>query len=78
MVKINPSYYNSFIVSSVNITQLPMIVKPRDIDMEGLYFPYVLTQSNVLNLNENKIIRSKYEQRYKTEGSYFFMIVLII
>ena len=65
LVKINPSYYNSFIVSSVNITQLPMIFKPRDIDMEGLYFPYVLTQSNVLNLNENKIIRSKYEQRYK-------------
>jgi DNA-dependent RNA polymerase len=72
LVKINPSYYNSFIVSSVNITQLPMIVKPREIDLEGLYFPYVLTQSNVLNLNENKIIRSKYEQRYKTEGSSLF------
>jgi hypothetical protein len=46
--------------------------------MEDLYFPYVLTQNNVLNLNENKIIRSKYEQRYKTEGSHFFRIVLII
>jgi hypothetical protein len=29
LVKINPSYYNSFIVSSVNITQLPVIVKAR-------------------------------------------------
>ena len=70
LVKINSSYYNS--LSSVNITQLPMIVKPRKIDSEGLYFPYILTQSNVLNLNENKIIRSKYDQRYKTEGSYLF------
>ena len=72
LVEFNPSYYNSFIISSITISQLPMIVQPRAIGPNGIYFPYINTDNNVLNLSENKIIKGKYDQRYKTEGSDLF------
>ena len=72
LVKLNPNYYNSFIISSVTISQLPMIVNPRPVEPDGIYFPYINAETNVLNLNENKIIKGKYDQRYKTEGSDLF------
>ena len=72
LVKINYSYYNSLIISSVTVSQLPMIVKPRAVLENGLYFPYIRPESNVLNLNETKVIKGKYDQRYKTEGSDLF------
>lgn len=72
LVKFNSIYYNSFIISSVTISQLPMIVQPRAVGSDGLYFPYINPETNVLNLSENKIIKGKYDQRYKTEGSDIF------
>lgn len=72
LVKFNSIYYNSFIISSVTISQLPMIVKPREVGPDGIYFPYINPETNVLNLSENKIIKGKYDQRYKTEGSDLF------
>ena len=69
LVKFNSIYYNSFIISSVTISQLPMIVQPRPVRADGLYFPYINPESNVLNISENKIIKGKYDQKYKTEGS---------
>ena len=53
-----------------------MIVKPRATEAKGIYFPYIrvscIITSNVLNLTENKIIKGKKDQRYKTEGSDLF------
>ena len=72
LVKLNPIYYNSLIISSVSISQLPMIVQPRAVGPDGIYFPYINADTNVLNLNENKIIKGKYDQRYNTEGSDLF------
>jgi len=72
MVKLNSNYYNSLIISTVTISQLPMIVEPRKVGPDGVYFPYIQAGTNVLNLNENKIIKGKFEQRYKTEGSDLF------
>jgi hypothetical protein len=72
LVKLNYNYYNSLIKSSVTINQLPMIVPPRAVEANGLYFPYVRAENNILNLSENQIIKGKYDQRYKTEGSDLF------
>jgi hypothetical protein len=72
LVYFNSNYYNSFIISSMSLTQLPMIVKPRVVEANGFYFPYIQTKSNVLNLSENKIIKSKFDQKYNTEGSEVF------
>jgi hypothetical protein len=69
LVKINPKYFNTFIASSISLTQLPMIVKPRKIDQTGNYFPYINTNTNVLTLDDNNVIKGKFDQRYKTEGS---------
>jgi DNA-directed RNA polymerase len=60
LVKFNSIYYNSFIISSVTISQLPMIVQPRVVGPDGIYFPYINSETNVLNLSENKIIKGKY------------------
>jgi hypothetical protein len=49
-----------------------MIVQPRVVGPDGIYFPYINSETYVLNLSENKIIKGKYDQRYKTEGSDLF------
>jgi hypothetical protein len=48
LVKLNFIYYNSFIFSSVTITQLPMIVKPRAVGPYGIYFPYIQANTNCI------------------------------
>ena len=59
MVKLNSNYFNSLIFSTVTISQLPMIVEPRKVGPEGIYFPYIQANTNVLILNEKKIIKGK-------------------
>jgi hypothetical protein len=71
-VKVNPIYFNDFISCSVSMTQLPMLVKPRNIGKDGEYFPYIISNTNVLSLNECKVIKNKYTQRNATEGSDLF------
>jgi len=71
-VKVNPIYFNDLISCSVSLTQLPMLVKPRNISKDGEYFPYIIGNTNVLSLNECKVIKNKFTQRYETEGSDLF------
>jgi hypothetical protein len=71
-VKVNPIYFNDLISCSVSMTQLPMLVKPRNISKDGEYFPYIIGNTNVLSLNECKVIKNKFTQRYETEGSDIF------
>jgi len=39
-IYIKNSYIHKLAISSINITQLPMLVKPRDPDSEDNYAPY--------------------------------------
>jgi hypothetical protein len=71
-VKVNPIYFNDLISCSISLTQLPMLVKPRNIIKDGEYFPYIIGNTNVLSLNECKVIKNKFTQRYETEGSDLF------
>ena len=67
-VLINPEYLKNIIISNVQMSQLPMITPPRVIENEkGYYFPYLFT--NIINLDECKVIKGKYDQKFDTEPS---------
>ena len=57
----------------INLVQLPMLTKPRDIDSEGVYYPYINTDSTNLTLFEGELIKSKYTQRDTTKGGCKFI-----
>jgi DNA-directed RNA polymerase len=52
----------------MNLVQLPLLTEPRHITSDGLYYPYIHTDSTNLHLFEGGLIKSKYNQRDHTEG----------
>ena len=69
IVKINSIYLNKLISSNMSFSLLPMVSKPKDVDINGDYYPYLLNNTNVLGIEECKVIKGKYNQRYYTKGS---------
>ena len=50
-----------------------MVSKPKKVENNGDYYPYYLNNTNVLGLEECKVIKGKYDQRYYTKGSNQFL-----
>lgn len=69
IMKMNEEFISDLTLGSINLLQLPMIVEPRKIEDEGLYYPYINAESTNLHLFEGNLIKSKYNQKYKTESS---------
>jgi DNA-dependent RNA polymerase len=72
VVNINPIYINKLISSNISLSLLPMVSKPKDVEEKGEYYPYLLNNTNVLALDECKVIKGKYDQRYYSKGSVEF------
>jgi DNA-directed RNA polymerase len=73
IVKINPLYINILICSSISLSLLPMVGKPKNVECSGDYYPYFLNNTNLLALAECKVIKGKYDQRYETKVSKDFI-----
>jgi DNA-directed RNA polymerase len=69
VVQINSIYLNKLIKSNISLSLLPMVTMPKEADINGNYYPYLLNNTNVLGLEECKVIKGKFDQRYKTSGS---------
>jgi DNA-directed RNA polymerase len=69
IVKINHIYLNKLISSNISLSLLPMVSKPKEVDINGEYYPFLLNNTNVLGLEECKVIKGKYDKKYNTIGS---------
>lgn len=69
VVKINPIYLNKVISSNISLSLLPMVANPKDVESNGDYYPYLVNNTNVLALEECKVIKGKYDQRFYSKGS---------
>ena len=69
VVKIHSIYLNKLINSNISLSLLPMVSEPKDVESNGDYYPYYLTNTNVLGLEECKVIKGKYDQKFYTKGS---------
>uniref|UniRef100_P33539 Probable DNA-directed RNA polymerase n=1 Tax=Agaricus bitorquis TaxID=5343 RepID=RPOP_AGABT len=68
-VRINDKFISNLTVSGINIVQLPMLTEPRKISSDGLYFPYINSDTTNLHLFEGELIKGKYNLRDHTEAS---------
>jgi hypothetical protein len=69
VVKIKSIYLNKLISSNISLSLLPMVSKPKEVDINGEYYPFLLNNTNVLGLEECKVIKGKYDQKHYTIGS---------
>ena len=69
VVKINHIYLNKLISSNISLYLLPMVSVTKDVENNGDYYPYYVNNTNVLGLEECKVIKGKYDKKYYTIGS---------
>ena len=69
ILKIKDKFIKELIVGTISLVDLPMLTEPRKLNGQEIYFPYINTDTTNLHLFEGELIRSKYNQKYKTEGS---------
>ena len=50
ILRLNDKFASTLTKECINLVQLPMLNKPRDIDSNGVYYPYINTDSTNLNL----------------------------
>lgn len=66
-ISINPKYKNKLISSSVNVTQLPMLVPPQDYDFKKKkYLPYLNPEIYHIYNSFDGIIKNKFSNKIKT------------
>jgi len=69
ILKIKDKFIKELIVGTISLVDLPMLTEPRKLNGQEIYFPYINTDTTNIHLFEGELIRSKYNQKYKTEGS---------
>jgi len=67
-IYIKNSYIHKLAISSINITQLPMLVKPRDPDSEDNYAPYLKSEISHIYNSFDSIIKNKFTNKFNTEN----------
>lgn len=67
--RLNDKFLSDLTIGSLSLLQLPMLTRPREIDSKEMYYPYINTDSTTLHLFEGGLIKSKYDQKFKTNGS---------
>jgi len=55
-------------ISSIKVTQLPMLILPRCPNEDGKYFPYILPEISHIYNSFDTIIKNKYDNKFITEG----------
>jgi hypothetical protein len=62
-IKTKNTFINKLIISSVNITQLPMLIKPREISEDNTYSPYYNPEIYHIYNPFDTVVKPKYDQR---------------
>jgi len=70
-IYIKESYIHKLAISSINITQLPMLVKPRDPDSEDNYAPYLKSEISHIYNSFDTIIKNKFTNKFNTQNQRF-------
>jgi len=68
-LKINDKFASELTVAGINLLQLPMLTEPRKIEGNGIYLPYINSLTTNLYLFEGSLIKTKYNQKFKTKGN---------
>jgi hypothetical protein len=59
ILKINDKFVSELTIGSMSLLQFPMLTCPREIEIKGMYYPYINTDSTNLHLFEGGLIKSK-------------------
>jgi hypothetical protein len=62
-IKTKSTFINKLIISSINITQLPMLIKPREVLENNIYSPYYDPEIYHIYNPFDTVIKPKYDQR---------------
>ena len=69
-IKTKESYINKFIISSINMTQLPLLTEPRKIEENSEYYSPYISPELFHNYNSfDTVVKPKFDQREKSEIS---------
>ena len=66
MLRLNDKFISDLNIGTMSLLRLTMVTQPRDIDNKGAYYPYIKTESTNLYLFEVGLIKSKFDQKFKT------------
>jgi hypothetical protein len=66
-LSINDSLFHKLTISTVNVTQLPMLVKPNQPSPSGFYLPYLNPEISHIFNSFDTIIKNKYDNMIPTE-----------
>lgn len=68
LISISPEYIKKLNVSCINITQLPMLVKPNSPDEKGKYLPYIHGEISHIYNSFDSIVKHKHDLKEKVEN----------
>ena len=69
VIKVKNEWFNKLVVSSLNISQLPMLTPPRPVNEDGVYSPYLLPEIYNLYNPMGTPIKIKFDQRELSKTS---------
>jgi DNA-directed RNA polymerase len=64
---IDKKLFHKITISTVNVTQLPMLVKPRDPGIDASYIPYLYPEISHIFNSFDTIVKNKYDNMVATE-----------
>jgi len=67
-ISVKEEYLNKLNVSVINITQLPMLVKPNSPTIENKYFPYIQGEISHIYNTFDSVVKNKHSIRDKVEN----------
>jgi DNA-directed RNA polymerase len=67
-IYIKTAYIHKLAISSINVTQLPMLYPPRNPDKKGNYAPYLDSSISHIYNPFDSIVKNKFTNKFKTEN----------
>ena len=66
VVSLRAEYLHKLAIASINVTQLPMLIRPNEPE-NGKYSPYILNESSHIYNSFDTVVKNKYNNSLKTE-----------
>jgi DNA-dependent RNA polymerase len=66
-INLNSSYIHKLAISSINVTQLPMLVPGNEPEDDGKYYPYISREISHIYNSFDTVIKNKYDNLKTTE-----------
>jgi hypothetical protein len=70
LISINEDYIKKLNISCINVTQLPMLIKPNEPDETGKYLPYINGEISHIYNTFDTIVKNKYDIRDQVKNQY--------